>query len=107
MDNTLLERLYETVILPNYPEIDVAAIRWKDHGKIGPDTWAHYFDNGDGVEYVLQFQDYPDTSLFDDELSHELVKSADREYLLFSLEPPFKYVENITGYFSLYKERVR
>ncbi len=40
MDHKVIEQFYEHVILPNYHELDAATIRWKDHGRIGPDAWA-------------------------------------------------------------------
>jgi len=104
MNNAFLETLYETVILPNYLEIDVKTIHWKDHGKVDLDAWAHYFDSEDGTEYVLLFEDYPSGSFLADGLSHEVVKHGDDDVIRFSMDTPFKYVENITGYFSLYKE---
>ena len=105
MTDTFLEKLYETVILPNYPEVNVGTIHWKDHGKVGLDAWAHYFDDEKGTEYVLLFEDHPSGSFLDDGLSHELIESDGRKNIRFSLDTPFKYVENITGYFTLYKEK--
>lgn len=105
MDDDFLEKLYELAILPNYPEVNVRTIRWKDHGKVDLDAWAHYFDDEKGREYVLLFEDYPSGSFLADGLTHELVKLDDRSSLRFSLDTPFKYVENITGYFSLYREK--
>ena len=107
MNNDFLEKLYEIAILPNYPEINVGTIHWKDHGKVDLDAWAHYFDDQKGIEYILLFEDFPSGSFLADGLSHELVESAGRGSIRFSLDPPFKYVENITGYFTLYKEKDR
>ena len=49
MDSNILEQFYEHVILPNYHELDAATIRWKDHGRIGLDAWAHYFEDAKGT----------------------------------------------------------
>ena len=105
MNDNLLEKLYELVILPNYPEINVGSIHWKDHGKVDHDTWAHYFDNENGVEYILLFEDHPGGSFLADGSTHDLVMTDDRASIRYSLDAPFKYVENLTGYFSLYKEK--
>lgn len=106
MNDDFLEKLYEIVILPNYPEINIESIRWKDHGKVDLDAWAHYFDDENDIEYVLLFEDYPSGSFLADGLTHELIETANRASIRYSLDTPFKYVENLTGYFSLYKEKV-
>lgn len=109
MNNATLEKIYEQAILPNYQELDVANIRWKDHGQIGPDAWAHYFEDVKGREYALVFEDFPGSTFFDDDFTHEVV-SLDGEI---SIEFGAKhtqhahYAPNITGYFTLYRERDR
>lgn len=46
MSTSLLEQYYEIVILPLYTDIvSFSSITWKDHGKIGLDTWTHYFED--------------------------------------------------------------
>lgn len=45
MDDSFLEQYYEQIVLPlNAKAISFTTIKWKDHGKVGPDTWAHYFE---------------------------------------------------------------
>jgi hypothetical protein len=105
MNDSLLEEVYELVILPNYPEINIGSIHWKDHGKVDLDAWAHYFDDENGTEYILLFEDYPSGSFLADGSTHELIETAGRTSIRYSIDAPFKYVENLTGYFSLYKEK--
>jgi hypothetical protein len=109
MNDNFLEKLYETVILPNYPEINIEKIHWKDHGKVDLDAWAHYFDDEAGTEYLLLFEDYPSGSFLVDGLSHEVVKrvGSEDDSIHFSIDTPFKYIENVTGYFTLFKEKDR
>lgn len=105
MDTTFLESFYEKVILPRYSDtVTFKHIIWKDHGKLGPDSWAHYFDNEEGREFVLLYEDFPGDSPFDDGLSHELVKVGDETSigLKFDNGP---IIDNITGYFTLYQEK--
>lgn len=105
MDTSFLEKFYEHVILPRYSdEVTFKKITWKDHGKLGPDSWAHYFDNEDGKEYVLLYEDYPGDSPFDDGLSHEVIKVGDETSIGLSFNEG-TYLENITGYFTLYQEK--
>jgi hypothetical protein len=98
------EQFYERVILPRYADtVDVHTITWKDHGKIDLDAWAHYFDDRDGNEYILLYEDYPSGSFLADGLSHEVVKCGNEA----SLELKFgdnKQLTNIAGWFTLYRE---
>lgn len=108
MDNSMLEQWYEQVILPNYREIDVAEIRWKDHGQIGSDAWAHYFEDANGREYVLVFEDFPGDTFLDDGLTHDVVPfDGEKTTLEFGVKNKehTHYAANITGYFTLYRER--
>ena len=74
MTNEFLESLYENVILPRYSDqVVFEKIIWKDHGKFNQDAWAHYFDNENGREYVLVYEDDPSMSQFDDGLTHEMI----------------------------------
>ena len=105
MNNAFIEQYYEQVILPQY-EIQFGAISWKDHGKVGLDTWAHYFDDESGTEYVLVYEDYPNGEYLNDDLSHELVHCADKPHLVVTLSNE-SVIDNISGYFTLYKEKSR
>lgn len=105
MNTKFLEQFYENVILPQYAEVLFGNITWIDHGSIGLDAFAHYFKNTDGKEYVLVFEDFPGSTAFDDGLSHDIVLVNNEKTIRFGGDPPFKYIENITGYFTLYKEK--
>lgn len=105
MNTDFLEQFYENVILPQYVNIVFGKITWIDHGAIGLDAFAHYFKVADNKEYVLVFEDFPGGTAFDDGLSHEIVLANDEKVIRFGGDPPFKYIENITGYFTLYKEK--
>ncbi|PID31438.1 hypothetical protein CR983_01080 [Candidatus Saccharibacteria bacterium] len=107
MDAKFLETFYETVILPQYDEIVVEGITWIDHGSIGLDSTAHYFRDRTGREYVLVFEDFPDGSVFGDGLSHEIVPVHGEISLRFGGDKSFKDIENITGYFTLFREKPR
>lgn len=107
MDRKVIEQFYEHVILPNYHELDAATIRWKDHGRIGSDAWAHYFEDAKGREYVLVFEDFPGDTFLDDGLTHEVVPLDGETSIEFGVKNKehAQYVPNITGYFTLYRER--
>lgn len=105
MDIKFLEQFYEKVILPQYANTVFNNVTWIDHGAIELDSFAHYFKTDNGSEYVLVFEDFPGNVAFDDGLSHDIVLVNDEKTIQFGGDPPFKYVENITGYFTLYKEK--
>lgn len=106
-DKDFFEQFYERVILPQYNNPGFRDVVWIDHGVIGEhyDVFTHYFRDGNKNEYVLVFEDYPSNEIpFADGMSHEVIFSDNRKTLLFSGKPPFRYVENITGYFTLFRE---
>lgn len=107
MDTNFLEQFYEKVILSQYVDLDFGPITWIDHGRVGPDEFAHYFQDSRGHHYVLVFEDFPGGVPFDDGLSHEVVLVNGKTTVRFSGEVPFKYIENISGYFTLYQEKAR
>lgn len=105
MDNTLLERYYEKVVLPFYEkDVDVSSIAWKEHGKVGLDTWAHYFDDPSGREFVLLYEDFPGNEYMSDELTHEIVLASGESTIEIRSKPE-RSVENLLGFFSLYREK--
>ena len=105
MDTEFLEQYYQKVILPLYKdEINLTDITWKDHGKVGLDAWAHYFDDSTGREYVLLYEDFPGEDYLSDDLTHELVKCGSEPSLQTSLSDESK-IDNIIGYFTLYREK--
>ena len=105
MDIKFLEQFYEKVILPQYGSTVFNNVTWIDHGAIELDSFAHYFKADNSREYVLVFEDFPGNVAFDDGLSHDIVLVNNEKTIRFGSDPPFKYVENITGYFTLYKEK--
>lgn len=105
MDIKFLEQFYERVILPQYSSTVFDNVTWIDHGAIELDSFAHYFKADNSRGYVLVFEDFPGNVAFDDGLSHDIVLVNNEKTIRFSGDPPFKYVENITGYFTLYKEK--
>lgn len=105
MDNNLLEQFYENVILPQYSEeVKFEKVTWKDHGKVDLDAWAHYFDDESGREYVLLYEDFPGSTFLNDGLTHEVVKLGDESSLHVAVDPG-KQIVNLTGYFTLYREK--
>lgn len=93
------------MILPQYSSTVFDNVTWIDHGAIELDSFAHHFKAGDSREYVLVFEDFPGNVAFDDGLSHDIVLVNNEITIRFGGDPPFKYIENITGYFTLYKEK--
>ena len=100
-----IEQFYEKNILPQYA-IKFGRITWNDHGKIGEDTFAHYF-TASGKNYVLVFEDFPSQSHFIAEDSEFIPVHASQNGLVKYPEsnaPTQEYLENINGYFGLYLE---
>lgn len=105
MDTKFLGQYYETVVLPLYGDgLDISGITWKDHGRAGQDTWAHYFNDVDGREYVLLYEDFPGSEYMNDELTHELIPCGD-EVSLRILASSEKTLDNLLGYFTLYRQK--
>ena len=104
MDTAFLEQYYQSVILPQYSTEDFSAgVTWKDHGKVGLDTWAHYFDDKNGREFILTYEDFPGNEYFSDDLTHDIVLCKGEPYLQVSTSTE-NVVDNIFGYFTLYVE---
>jgi len=105
MDTEFLEQYYQKVILPLYKnEFDSTSITWKDHGKVGQDAWAHYFDDNNGREWVLLYEDFPGSDYLNDNLTHEVVKCGSESSVQISLSTETK-IDNVVGYFTLYREK--
>lgn len=105
MDNKFLEQYYIKVILPLYSDIvTFSQITWKDHGKVGPDAWAHYFDDVHGREYVLLYEDFPGGDYLNDDLTHDIVKRGDETSVHVAINAE-RQIDNVAGYFTLYAER--
>jgi hypothetical protein len=98
-----VEQFYEQHILPSY-SIEFSIITWNDHAKIGNDTFAHYF-TANTKNYALVFEDFPSESHFIAE-DNKFIPAPDGEKGLVQYpendSSPYEYVENMTGYFSLY-----
>ncbi|HSE29155.1 MAG TPA: hypothetical protein VLA77_01045 [Candidatus Saccharimonadales bacterium] len=107
MDTAFLEQYYEKVILPLYKDDAIKVAVWKDHGQVGPDSWAHYFEDTNGTEYVLLAEDYPNGSYLNDDLSHDVVLVPDGESAAVKVTIDNKWFPNISGYFTLLRERSR
>jgi hypothetical protein len=104
MDNKALEAYYENNILPKYAGlISFKQITWKDHGQIDLDAWGHYFEDADGHEYVLLWEDFPGSSYLDDDATHDVVM-IDGESSLHYPDKEGHSTVNLYGYFTLYKE---
>lgn len=105
MNTQALEAYYEIAVLPLYKDtVGFEEIVWKDHGKIGDDAWAHYFEDRQGVEYVLVYEDFPGATYLDDQLSHDVVPCGSEISVRISSDPE-STTPNVVGYFTLYKER--
>lgn len=102
-----IESFYVNVILPRYSKyVDITDIHWVDHGRID-DSYAiaHYFECQD-KEFVLLYESFPGNTYLDDGLSHEVVKCGDER----SIELKFsdnKEIDNIIGWFTLYRGKER
>lgn len=106
MNTASLEEYYEKKVLPKYSDvIDLSDIRWKDHGKVGLDAWAHYFDDSNGREYVLLYEDFPGSDYLSDGLTHDIIKCG-KETSIHLTGNENKTKENIFGYFTLYAEKL-
>ena len=108
MDNAFLEQYYEKVILPLYKDDSIKVAAWKDHGQVGPDNWAHYFEDSRGVEYVLLSEDYPSGNyLSDDLMTHEIIRIPHTGQTALQVSFDANWIPNVSGYFTLFKERSR
>lgn len=107
MDSSFLEQYYEGVILPLFHYEGAEVVAWKDHGKVGLDTWAHHFDNSEGVEHILVNEDFPGSEYPPDDLTHEMVSFPDSEDGILHVSIGSDWIPNISGYFSLYREKSR
>lgn len=107
MENSInvhdLEQFYEQQVLPHYG-IAVEKVQWISHDKIGLDTFAHYFRYND-IPYTLVFEDFPGEAHFIAEDSDEVVTTKGERTVHFPIPVDGRYVENKTGYFSLYRDR--
>ncbi len=107
MDNGFLEQYYEKAILPLYEDASISVMKWVDHGQVGPDNYAHHFENAQGVEFILLNEDFPDGSYLSDNLTHQFVPAPNYEDGIVAVSIGRKWVPNISGYFTLYKEERR
>lgn len=96
---------YIQINLPRYSnQATFEKVIWKDHGKFNFDAWAHYFDDENGREYILVYEDDPSLSQFDDGLTYEMIPFGESGSLKLSFGDN-KEVVNVTGYFTLYQEK--
>ena len=107
IDNNFLEDFYVNVILSRYSDsLDINNVRWIDHGRVDLDSFAHTFMIGD-TEYVLLYEDNPGITYVGDGLSHELVKCGNETSIELKFSDNYQMIENITGWFALYREKKR
>lgn len=104
MDAAALESYLQHVVLAQYGDAIAYPIVWKDHGKFDLDAWAHHFDDAHGREHALLYEDFPGGTYFSDGLSHEVVRLGDEMCLEISMSNHTQ-VENVIGYFTLYREK--
>lgn len=105
MDNKFLEGYYEKIILPLYKDESIKVSAWKDHGRVGPDNWAHCFEDAAGIEYVLLNEDYPDGQYLDNPPTHDVVPLPDSDTISLKVSFGDAWIPNVTGYFTLYREK--
>lgn len=105
MDANFLEQYYEKVILPLYSSVATFKnVTWKDHGQVGNDAYAHYFDDENGREYVLLYEDFPGGDYLNDDLTHDILPYKEETSVKVSIESAGA-IDNIAGYFTLYQEK--
>lgn len=104
MDNHSLEQYYESTILPLFHNNVTTAITWKDHGRVGLDTYAHFFEDADGVEYILVNEDFPGSEYPPDDLTHEMVLAPNTNDGIVEIATEREWRPNVSGFFSLYRE---
>ena len=108
MDVKFLEQFYEKIILPKYGLVFSDVFKWKDHGKVGPDTYAHYLEDADGTEFVLLNEDFPNGDYMSDNLTHSTVPLVgDDNSDILRVTIGTDWIPNVSGYFTLYKEKNR
>jgi len=114
-DATFLMNLYERAILPQF---DIQNnISWDKNEQTFQNGRARFFKSDD-LSYMLVFEDYPTLSVDDVRdisgvngsiIPIRLRDDPTETHLSFGpRSTPYKYVDGITGYFSLYRyENVR
>jgi hypothetical protein len=99
--NQILESFYEKEVLPLY-NLPALPIIWQSHDKIGNDTFSHYFVI-DTQNYSLVFEDFPSEPHFIAEEGELVLTKTREESVRLTAKQNEPFVENQTGYFSLYK----
>ena len=107
MDTVFLEQYYEKVVLPLYKDPSINVVLWKDHGQVGPDNWAHYFEDADGTEFVLLNEDTPSGTYLNDDLTHDIVPVPGSNSSALQVTLGNTWIPNISGYFTLLREHSR
>lgn len=100
------ETFYEYAILPKYAtSLNLTDIKWIDHSMLDDSlVLAHYFESN-GKQYILLSNDYSGGSYLDDGLSHEIIMYGDKTGFRLYFDDN-KEIDNITGYYTLYREKV-
>ncbi len=97
-----LETFFIQNVLIQY-DISTSNIQWVSHDTIGNDVFAHYF-TCDNINYALVFEDFPSEQNFIAE-EGELVKTKSNLTSVNLSKRNAPYIENQTGYFTLYKHK--
>lgn len=106
---------YQTAVLPQFG-LDVSNIKWGESARLGPDELADWFTLN-GETYALIFEDYFGLGKSPDYIQKQLnlkpgeyvfveptsdnPTDASPSYIGFKLPVPYKYVEGVTGTFTL------
>lgn len=107
MNEKFLEQFYEAIVLPRYTDIvTFNQVTWVSHGRVGPDSWAHYFQVND-TEYILVYEDFPDGAPFNDDLSHEVIKLGAATSIELKFTDGGKQIPNLLGWYTLFREKSR
>ncbi len=101
----IFEVIYQNVILPRYSDyLDINDIRWIDHGRVDDSyVTAHYFESN-GQHYILLSNNYTHGTYLDDGISYEIVKCGDKTSIELNFSDNHK-IENVTGKYTLYREK--
>jgi hypothetical protein len=114
MDKKFYQEFYTKAVLPQFGFND-AKVAWGAHKRVGPDEFAWAFEI-DGTDYILIFEDYDGLGRHEEYIRENVTGKAKftfveptskslvaPSYNGFKLPVPYKYIEHITGTFTLIK----
>ena len=98
-----LERYLEDFVLNGYNIDSDIDLVWSKHVSIGPDSFAHYFRQ-EHDNYVLVFEKKLGSKNLLPNTSDVNLATDDHKTKFIHIEttPETGYIENVTGYFTLY-----